>query len=675
VKRTSKTRFYKQFLYILPLFALIGSVYGMKRVHEEPSKSSSSMEVEKPARTKKLKKIWIQTSDNKLITMPEWQVDQIKVLQLLLINQKETNNKNNPIDASRLQKNNGAVVNTSRNSLNLIKTALEVSGDPKALSIFLIATKQNNQADYETLINTAFDLEANALSAALASAILPSDIQEKIGYHLFGPIIEHFTESLRIEYISPEAPQNAIPLAITPITKISPNGQYILLNDRYNHHNSLLCDLSAKQIMIPVYNSINNLHFSSAGTYVIIHKGNRDYIVYDYITKTAFDVHNSNCITFSPNDKYCLYNSINIPGIINIKLHKDTYDWIYLPTLQGHTAQVNTIQFSPNGQYIVSGSNDDYPNNLILWDATNFQKIANLTYEGPWAAHIDPVIQAHFTPDNRYIISTDSGEYTIVWDVDSKKPIAKLDVKNKILWQVDNPKPTTLKISIPKFSYNPEYLHTYITTSSTSKTLYEFAINHLFNHAIFAINENAISVLQTEPQYQKIICKQYSPMPPFAFKKDVKPIFNGGYDLQYAVESSDSQYLMLSALPGHITFVFNNSKKLLFIPVQPYATITFNPTNEYIIATHLPTDDYLFTIWKITDLLMMRDVYYTPITLSQSRFLYRLYLAYINDVNVIIDKNDPDYQVYISLPENIKNLVDRFLPFEITQNASKKVQK
>ncbi len=673
MKRTSNRRLLKQFLYILPLFALIGSIYGMKRLHEEPSKPTSSMEVEKPPRVEKWKNIWVKTSDNQIIAMPEWQVDQIKVLQLLLINQKGTNSKNNPIDASRLQKNNGAIVDTSTNTLNLIKTALEVSEDPKKLLIFLISTKQNNQADYETLINTAFDLEANALSAALASAILSSDVQEKISLHLLAPIIEYFTNSLAIEFISPEVPQNARPLAVTPVTKISPNGQYLLLNDRYNHHKSLLCDLSAEQIIRPINSSINNIQFSSAGTYIMVHIDNRRYTVYDYISRiTAFDVYNSNRITFSPDDKYCLYNNLNTPGIINIKSHKNTADWIDLPALQGHTAQVNTIQFSPNGQYIVSGSNDDYPNNLILWDATNFQKITNLSYEGPWAAHIDHVIQAHFTPDNKYIISTDSGKYTIVWDVASKKPIAKLDIHGRTLWQVNNPKPIPLGYSIPYFAYIPEDLHTYITSSPTGKTLWEFAANFLFNHAIFAINENAIGVLQTEPQDQKIICKQYYPMPPFKFKKNVKAILNGGYDLQYAIESSDSQYIMLACYPGYITVVFNNSPKSLFIPVKPYATIKFSPKNDYIIATHLPTNDFLFTIWKMTDLIMMRDVPYTPITLSQSRFLYRLYIAHTNNVKIVIDKNDPDYEVYISLPDNIKNLVDRFLPFHIASDIAQK---
>ena len=95
----------------------------------------------------------------------------------------------------------------------------------------------------------------------------------------------------------------------------------------------------------------------------------------------------------------------------------------------------------------------------------------------------------------------------------------------------------------------------------------------------------------------------------------------------------------------------------------------FSPTNDYIIITHLLDNDCMFTLWNITDLIMMRDASYLPLTISQSRFLYRLYLALMNNVKVIIDQNNPHYEVYKSLPTNIRNLVDRFLPFETTQKA------
>ena len=266
MKKPLNSRSYKQFLYILPLFTLIGSVYGMKRLHEEASKPASSMKIEKSAHVEKLKNIWIRTSDDQIITMPKWQVDQVKVLQMLLVNQKGTNSRNNTINLLDLKKNNGEIVNTSKNTLNLIKTALQVSGNPQELSTFLFSIPQEN---YKALINTASDLEANALSAALASTILPQDVQSrKIQPRIISPIIDYFTKSLAIECMSTETPKNIAYTAHTPYIKISPSGLYLLSNNKYDNTKSWLWDLSTQQIMRTLQNSLNNINFSSTSKYV-----------------------------------------------------------------------------------------------------------------------------------------------------------------------------------------------------------------------------------------------------------------------------------------------------------------------------------------------------------------------------------------------------------------------
>src|SRR6266478_1225299 len=44
--------------------------------------------------------VWVKTSDNILMEVPRWQIDQMKVLQILLVHQKGGNSKENPADAS-----------------------------------------------------------------------------------------------------------------------------------------------------------------------------------------------------------------------------------------------------------------------------------------------------------------------------------------------------------------------------------------------------------------------------------------------------------------------------------------------------------------------------------------------------------------------------------------------
>ena len=523
--------------------------------------------------------------------------------------------------------------------------------------------------EYTILLNTAADLEANTLFTTLASTILPQDLQFKTGSHLLPPILDYFLENLAIPFTSPKGPKNTVFVAHTTLIKISPNGQSLLTNDRYDNSKSLLWNLNTQQTA-GVLNTLNNIDFSAAATYIISYVMN-NYFIYDCTSgKKAFDINNSNCITFSPDDQHCLYNSTSTPGIINIKSHKDA-NWVDAPSLQGHTAHVNTIQFSPDGNYIVSGSNDEYPNNLILWDGKIFQKITNLVYEGPWSAHIYPVVHAHFTPDNKYIISKDNQENSIVWDVASKKPVAKLDCQNKVLWHVDNQTPTFRNSFPSQFTYNPYNLHKYINHRTNQKILYDLTINRTFNHSVLPVNKNAISTLTSNPTKKMIICSTFSSNPPFEFKKEIN-IRTSNYNVEYAVESSDSQYLLVLHNSGHITLRLADTGRLLEIPVYPYNAVKFSPNNDYIIITHPPTvpNDRMFTIWNMDDLKMMIDVCYDfSITLPQSRFLYRLYLARINEVKIIIDQNDSDYEVYKSLSTNLKSLVDRFLPFEITQNA------
>ncbi len=757
MKNITNNRFYKHFFYAVMVCTITGSTYGMKRAKEEfkHSKAISSATKDNSPRVQKMKNIWIKTSDKKLIAMPEWQIDQVKVLQMMLLNQKGTNSKQNPIDASKLMKNlhnnetlnrnitleiNTAgidtrktlnfikdllknsqkpedvlahiqflltqkdqtdyttlinakayletfiterTINTSSKALNLIKDALNVSKKPEKEHMLahlqFLSTDEKKQNDSRTLINTAAYLEANALSAALASAILPQETQTRIEFTILIPIVDYFLKCLGNRILSFASENNIEPIDRAPLIKISPNGQYILLSDRYNINASSILDLNAEKER-PVANTITNLNFSSTDIYVIAYTPNRSYyIAYDYISaKKAFDVHHSDSIRFSPNDEYCLFNSINNPGIINIKSHKDNTDWVDLPPLQGHTAHINTVQFSPDGNYIISGSDDNYPNNLILWDAKSFKKITSLSYEGPWSAHLHPVMRAHFTPDNKHIISTDKQQNTIIWDVASQKPVVKLDIQNQALWQIDSPTPTFFKHSVRKFMYSPQLLHTYMNGDTNQKILYELSINKIFNHSVLPVNNNAISTLVTDLQRKAITCKQYHSMPPFEFRKNVNIIPNNGYNLEYAVESSDSQYLLLAYEPRYITLTFNEDKKSLTIPVYPYDTIKFSPKNDYIIITHPPTvpKERMCTWWNISDLKMMLDISYdNSITLAQSRFLYRMYIAHMNRVKVIIDKNDPDYAMYKSLSTDLQNLVDKFLPFEIASDEAQKTLK
>jgi WD40 repeat protein len=67
-----------------------------------------------------------------------------------------------------------------------------------------------------------------------------------------------------------------------------------------------------------------------------------------------------------------------------------------LQTLEGHSASVRSVAFSPNGKQVVSGSNN---NTVRLWDAAT--GALQQTLEG----HSDSVSSVAFSPDGKQVVS------------------------------------------------------------------------------------------------------------------------------------------------------------------------------------------------------------------------------------------------------------------------------
>ena len=78
--------------------------------------------------------------------------------------------------------------------------------------------------------------------------------------------------------------------------------------------------------------------------------------------------------------------------------------------LVGHKDSVWTVAFSPDGNYLVSGSQET-KNNLILWNGKTGQKIKDLV------GHKDKVYTVAFSPDSNYLVSGSWGEENnlILW--------------------------------------------------------------------------------------------------------------------------------------------------------------------------------------------------------------------------------------------------------------------
>jgi WD40 repeat protein len=85
--------------------------------------------------------------------------------------------------------------------------------------------------------------------------------------------------------------------------------------------------------------------------------------------------------------------------------------------LTGHTRDVNSVAFSPDGTRIASGSDD---NTIRLWDTATGRPIGQ-----PMTEQNDSVLSVAFSPDGTRIASGGRDERIRLWDAASGQPIGQ----------------------------------------------------------------------------------------------------------------------------------------------------------------------------------------------------------------------------------------------------------
>jgi dipeptidyl aminopeptidase/acylaminoacyl peptidase len=87
--------------------------------------------------------------------------------------------------------------------------------------------------------------------------------------------------------------------------------------------------------------------------------------------------------------------------------------------LEGHTDEVKSSSFSPDGRRVVTASRDG---TARIWDAATGKEIAKLK------GHTGGVLSSSFSPDGRRVLTGSGGDRTArIWDAETGKAIAKLE--------------------------------------------------------------------------------------------------------------------------------------------------------------------------------------------------------------------------------------------------------
>ena len=139
---------------------------------------------------------------------------------------------------------------------------------------------------------------------------------------------------------------------------------------------------------------------------------------YDIIQWSALHTYHS-ALTLTPHDTELFQTYSEKAKSVLFVLSGMSNSWDPLITvLSGHSSEVNTVTFSPDGSKIASGSDD---NTVRLWDGATGASIATL--EG----HSDDVNTVTFSPDGSKIASGSDDNTVRLWDGATGASIATLE--------------------------------------------------------------------------------------------------------------------------------------------------------------------------------------------------------------------------------------------------------
>jgi WD40 repeat protein len=384
--------------------------------------------------------------------------------------------------------------------------------------------------------------------------------------------------------------------------------------------------------------------YSPDGNYIVSGAADKNLILWNGKTGERIKILKGSvkCLAYSPDGNYIISGSGNNLILWNGRTGEQ------IKILEGHENRVFCVAYSPDGNYIVSGAADK---NLILWNGKTGEKIKIL--EG----HKNVVFCVAYSPDGNYIISGSDDSNLILWD---SKNYEKIEILKGHSGLVSCLAYSPDGSSIVSGSWGGNLILWDGKAGEKIKTLQEhgrsvscvayssngsFIVSGLDNGNLILWNAKMgeqIKILQGHKAW--VSCVVYS------------------FDGNYIVSGSDNGNLILwNGKTGERIKILQEHGRSVYC-------VAYSPDDNYIVSGSGKN----LILWKLIDQKTINFIA-TQLNIAQARFLHRLYLAQKNNVPVILDIQDADYQIYLSLPQDVQKMVKSFLPFELASEVVKKV--
>ncbi|MGB3918986.1 MAG: caspase family protein, partial [Thiothrix litoralis] len=119
-------------------------------------------------------------------------------------------------------------------------------------------------------------------------------------------------------------------------------------------------------------------------------------------------------VAFSPDGRYVVSGSNDN----TLRLWEVATGQMVGAPWRGHESWVSSVAFNSDGHYVVSGSGDTA---LHLWGVATGQAVG-----APWRGHDDSVSSVAFSPDGRYVVSGSDDNTLQLWEVATGHPVGAL---------------------------------------------------------------------------------------------------------------------------------------------------------------------------------------------------------------------------------------------------------